>query len=343
MAIYLKKKIAFRFETSEIIGYGHFIRCLSIAEKLNKKYSFEIYFVVNREFSSKFLIKNKRIKVIRIKKTLNIFNEEKNIHKLINDLKIKCIFFDIKKNYSVNFMKGLNTDNIKIITIDDKYNKRKYSDICFYPPVPQINKMEWSTFSGKKFVGWQYIPLREQFEKIQTHKVFPKKILILGGGSNSNNFIYNILKKINKFDIKLKLVILLGFNIKLNSDFKKILRNSHHEILLVKNKYFINKLIGDSSLIITPFGLAAYEIAALQRYSILFPRSKDDEMSASIFHKANIGYSIKNITSFKEGLFNKIINRHKKYLPKIKFTYSKYIRSGTERIAKIINESIKIK
>ena len=36
MAIHLKKKIAFRFEVSKTIGYGHFMRCLSIAEKLNK-------------------------------------------------------------------------------------------------------------------------------------------------------------------------------------------------------------------------------------------------------------------------------------------------------------------
>ena len=203
--------------------------------------------------------------------------------------------------------------------------------------------MKWSTFNGKKFVGWQYIPLREQFEKIHTHKFLHKKILILGGGSDSNNFIYNILKKINNFDKKLELVVLMGFNIKLNSNFKKIIKKSHHKILLIKDKYFIKNHIIHSSLIITPFGLTAYEIAALQRYSILFTRSRDDEMSASIFHKANIGYNIKNINSFNEELFNKVINRHKKYLPKIKFTYSKYIRSGTERIAKIINESIKIK
>ena len=90
MAIYLKtKKIAFRFETSKIVGYGHFMRCLSIAKKLNKKYSFKIYFIVNESFSSKFLIKNKEIKVIRIKKTKSNLNEEKNIQKLINNFKIK--------------------------------------------------------------------------------------------------------------------------------------------------------------------------------------------------------------------------------------------------------------
>ena len=76
MATYIKKKIAFRFEVSKKIGYGHFMRCLSIAEKLNKKYSFQIYFIVNKDFSSKSLIKNKKIKIIYLNKTKNHLNEE---------------------------------------------------------------------------------------------------------------------------------------------------------------------------------------------------------------------------------------------------------------------------
>ena len=73
MSSYLKKKIAFRFDVSKKIGFGHFMRCLSIAEKLNKKYSFQIFFLVNKNFSSSSLIKNKKFKIIKIKKTPSKF------------------------------------------------------------------------------------------------------------------------------------------------------------------------------------------------------------------------------------------------------------------------------
>lgn len=343
MATYIKKKIAFRFEVSKKIGYGHFMRCLSIAEKLNKKYSFQIYFIVNKDFSSKSLIKNKKIKIIYLNKTKNHLNEEVKILKLINKLKINCIFFDIKKNYSINFLKKLSNNKIKIITIDDKYNKKNYSDICFYPPVPQVNKMNWANFTGKKFIGWQYIPLRSQFEKVIKHKTVQQKILIMGGGSNSKNFTYKILKKMNSFKNRLELVILLGFRINLDSKHKKIIKESHHEISVIKNKYHIKRMIKESLLTILPFGVTAYEVAALQKYSILFTNSKDDEMSASIFQKAKIGYCIKNTSIFNEKVFNKVINKYQKYLFSNKFKYSKYIRSGTEKIAKIIYESFKYK
>jgi len=343
MASHLLKKIAFRFDVSKKIGYGHFMRCLSLAEKLNKKYSFQIYFIVNKDFSSKSLIKNKKIKIIYLNKTKNYLNEEIKILKLINKLKINCIFFDIKKDYSINFLKKLSINKIKIITIDDKYNKKNYSDICFYPPVPQVDRMNWVNFKGKKFIGWQYIPLRSQFEKITKHKTVQKKILIMGGGSNNKNFTYKILKKMNTFKNRLELVILLGFKINLNNEYKKIIEESHHKVLVIKNKYHIKKMINESLLAILPFGVTAYEVAALQKYSILFTNSKDDEMSASIFQKTKIGYCIKNNSIFNEKVFNKVINEHQKYLFRNKFKYSKYIRSGTEKIAKIIYESFKYK
>ena len=165
----------------------------------------------------------------------------------------------------------------------------------------------------------------------------------MGGGSNDKNFSYKILKKINNFKRKLNLVFLLGFEINLNDNFKKIIQNSHHKISILKNKYFINKLISESFLIISAFGVTAYEIAALQKYSILFTRTKDDEISASIFKNNNISYNISNTSIFNERIFNRAINNYQKYLSKKKFKYSKFIRSGAKTIAKIINETLKKK
>ena len=136
---------------------------------------------------------------------------------------------------------------------------------------------------------------------------------------------------------------MLGFKVNLNNNFKKIIKNNHHKISIIKNKYLINKLISESAITISPFGISVYEVAALERFPIIFTHSKDDEISASIFQKANIGYSIKDTVTFNEDVFNKALNKHQKFLLNKKIKYSKYIRSGTERIAKIINEAIKNK
>ncbi len=339
MSSYLKKKIAFRFDVSKKIGFGHFMRCLSIAEKLNKKYSFQIFFLVNKNFSSSSLIKNKKFKIIKIKKHQVNFEEEKYIKKIIKDLKISVLFFDIKKNYSKNLTKNLNKMNVKVITIDDKYEKRIHSNVCFYPPVPQVKIMNWDYFKGKKFVGWEYIPLRTQFEKISKNTKFSKKILLLSGGTNYKNFINNILKKLNLFQKKLELDILLGFKVNFNSTLNKSIKKSHHKIKVIKYRYNILKNITTSSLVITPLGITAYEIASQEKFPIIFTNSKDDDTSASIFNKANIGYNVSSKMTFDENLFEKIIKNHQKFLANKKNKYSKYIRNGTGKIAKIINEN----
>jgi len=338
MALYLKKKIAFRFEASKVIGYGHFMRCLSLAERLYKKYNFKIYFIVNKNFPSISLIKNKKFKILYINQKSS--HEEKYILNFIDKFNINCIFFDIKKNYKPIFLKQLKIKNIKIITIDDKFNKKNYSDLCFYPPIPQVNKMNWSNFKGKRFMGWNYIPLREEFENMSRHRYLENKILIMVGGSDNKNYAFKILKKINNFNKKLNLTISLGFEAKINQKYNKIIKNSHHKILILKKKYSISKNINQSSLVISSYGVSAYEIAALQKYSILFARSKDDVMSASIFQKAKIGYIIKDPSVLSEKILEKVVKRQKKYLSKKNFKYSKLIKSGTEKIAKIINETL---
>jgi spore coat polysaccharide biosynthesis predicted glycosyltransferase SpsG len=254
-------------------------------------------------------------------------------------LKINFLFFDIKKNYSKKFIKYIYSKNIRIITIDDKFDKRIHAHLCFYPPVPQVKLMNWNTFKGKKFIGWEYIPLRIQFENINKNINPNKKILILSGGSNNKNFTYKILKKINLFSNKLDLIILLGFEAKLNIHLNTLITNSHHKIKVIRDKFNINNIISKSNIIITTFGITVYEIASQQKYPIIFANSKDDEMSASIFHKFNIGYSINNLKTFNEKIFEKILKKNQKFLMNKTKNYSKHLRNGAKKIAKIINEN----
>ena len=56
------KKILFRLNANQKIGYGHFMRCISIAEELKKKYSYDIYFLINKTFSQNSILNKNKIK-----------------------------------------------------------------------------------------------------------------------------------------------------------------------------------------------------------------------------------------------------------------------------------------
>ena len=105
MAIYINKKIVFRCDVSKSVGYGHLTRCISIAEKLEKKYSYKIYFIINKNKFIKKKFLNKRFKFFFINEKLRY--EDKIITEILSKYEIKSIFFDVKKNYPTKFFNDL--------------------------------------------------------------------------------------------------------------------------------------------------------------------------------------------------------------------------------------------
>ena len=227
------KNILFRFEVSDKVGFGHLIRCFSLAEELGKK-KFKIFFSSNNYLKKiEFLKKKKSIKFIKIEN--NEKNEEKKLYNYLIKKKINCIFFDIKKNYSSNFFSKLKKNKIKTITIDDKFNKRVLCDLCFYPPVPQVNQMSWKNFKGKKYIGWEYVPLRKQFKSILKKKPY-HDILIICGGTNKELFYFKILKKFLKFDNRLNININFGFRAKFSKRIEKMISKTNHNVTIEHNR-----------------------------------------------------------------------------------------------------------
>ena len=211
-------------------------------------------------------------------------------------------------------------------------------------PVPQVKKLNWRNFKGKKFIGWKYVPLRKQFDLNHKSK-FNKNILILSGGTNNNNFSVKILKKLNIFKFKLNLIINLGFDKEINHTLKRLINKSHHKIKIQKNNFNISKIINDANLIITTFGISAYEIAALKRYSIIYAKKKDDIISSSIFEHEKISRCINNINDLNENFFKKVTKNIKKSSQKKIFLISKDLKTEQriflELSMKILNNNNK--
>ena len=328
--------IAFRFNISKKEGFGHFSRCTAIAQQLNNIYKFKIHFIVNKNIPQALLKNFKNISIISLNNKKNL-SEEKNIYNQILNKKIKILFFDIKKNYRTIFLKKIKKNGTKLITIDDKFNKRNYCDICFYPPIPQFKKLKWKYKKTKKYVGWKYIPIKIDYtSKLKKYKK-NNKILIIGGGSNYNNFISKILKRLNMFQEKLDIIIPEGYGYNNNFSTIKNISSSKHNISLLSKKLPMVKIMLKSQIIIMPYGMSCFESMLLKKNSIILTRNKDDYQSASIFKKKEVCIVLKKISDLNERLFRKFMSSKKNINNVSKI--SSYLRRGSFNIAKIINET----
>jgi len=331
------KRILFRFDVSNKVGFGHLIRCVSLSEELKKK-KFKIFFSTNKYFKqTEFFSNEKSILFIKIEN--NKKNEEIKLFKYIIKKKISCVFFDIKKNYSRNFFSKLKKNKIKTITIDDKFNKRILCDLCFYPPVPQIDKMSWKNFKGKRYAGWEYVPLRKQF-KYRSKKKPYYDILIMSGGANKELFSIKILKMFLKFDNKLNININFGFKAKFLKKIDQIISKTKHNVTIEHNNLNIKKSMERAFIIFTTFGVTAYEIASLGKASIIYSKKKNDQISASIFNHEKISFVINNLNKLNEKNIQKYINQMKQKYSKNSYAISKKLSNGSKKIANIIFKNV---
>ena len=160
------KSLAVWCEANTDIGLGHFIRCIAIAEALHIRYNWKIHFITSTKsivskgnIDSRFKVHSRHV-IKKKKKSLNDWRLEVTLQ-----VKATAVLFDINKNIPKGLMIELRNRNICLVTIDDPTEKRLLCDLVFYPPVPQVERMNWNNFLGEKYCGWEWVPLRSSLLK----------------------------------------------------------------------------------------------------------------------------------------------------------------------------------
>ena len=200
--------------------------------------------------------------------------------------------------------------------------------------------MSWKNFKGKKYIGWEYVPLRKQFKSILKMKPY-HDILIICGGTNKELLYFKILKKFLKFDNRLNININFGFRAKFSKRIEKMISKTNHNVAIEHNNLNIQKSMQRANIIFTTFGVTAYEIASLGKASIIYSKKKDDQISASIFNYEKIGFVINNINQLSEEKLLTYIKKIKKKKDTKNFEIiSKKLSNGSKNIANIIFKNV---
>ena len=127
------KNIVFRLDCNPKSGFGHFYRCLSIAQNINKN-SYKVFFILNFE-SKKVanILGNFEIKFFNLKKKLckNFENDDLSQTLFILKKKIKGkINFLFVDHYDLNFnwQKKISQNVDKLVVINDLVKTKVYCD-----------------------------------------------------------------------------------------------------------------------------------------------------------------------------------------------------------------------
>ena len=320
--------IAFRTDSSYLIGTGHIHRCLSLAREFKKKKIKCYFFCKENSGDINHLVKKEfNIRKLPLKYTNNFYTKKNDIFdanltiELIKKLKIDFIFLDnyaIKENWEKKVSKFC-----KIILISDFVDRKSFCDYYLNYNLFCENKNLEKNLKKNciKLIGPEYSIIKE-LPKFKFKKKLVNKMTIFMGGVDRNNFTSKFQK-----------IIVVGQRNKKITLLKRQIKNLKNFKILNGNKKSLYPFFMNSKLVITSVGTSMYEHFALGLNSIVIIQNRMQKKLVK-----NISYiNLSNFLGFKKQLNKdfilKVLNKKKENLSFL------FDRQGSKRIVDYFSSS----
>ena len=289
-------KVLVRCDGSHEIGLGHVVRCLSLADELVTEHGCAVTFAMRNSELGIFMVREK-YPVLTPHTGNGRFNYDTWMEDLIKLVMPDVLILDVRDGLAPEILERIKLLGVLVVDIDDPEIKRLKADLVFYPPVPQVDEMDWDGFDGKLYSGWEWVILKKEFacQTQLSNKANKSRpiILVSMGGSDPKQMVLKVVKSLNQldsFDFTAEIIIGDGFKgtAKLKNELSRC-RFSFCVYECVKN---MAELMASADLAICAFGVTAYELAAAGVPAIHLCLSKDHARSSESFVRSDIARSM---------------------------------------------------
>ena len=297
----MKSTILFRCDGSHEIGFGHIVRCIALADELRDKHGSGVVFAVLYDNKAMEMILNHGYKVETANPREDQFDYGDWFNCIVKKNHPCALILDIRDDLPPNIVSNLRKKGILVVTIDDPTDRRLLADLAFYPPVPQVEKMDWHGFTGQRFIGWEWVILRREFshndenlyKRIKaTKKTKIHNILVTMGGSDPKGMTLKTMEALKVIDGQFEVAIILGPGFAHRDSLNEILGNFPHIYRICENVLNIGDIMAEADLAVASFGVTAYELAAMGVPSVYLSLTEDHLQSASVFQNDGMAFSL---------------------------------------------------
>lgn len=338
--------IGIRTDANEIIATGHVMRCIAIAQQL-EKLNQEFIFIASDSYTTNFIV-GKGYECICINTKWNDKDNEidkikeciinNNISKLIIDsYEVTKLYLESLKEYT------------KVIYIDDLYKFEYPVDVLInYGLNVDTKKYNYQSNRNISFLlGRKYTPLRMEFQN-QAIKIRQNvtDVLITTGGSDNLCVVEKIIKRIidTKEYNSIRFHIVVGRFFR-NIEMLDVLAENNKKIILHKNVQNMSKLMKKCDVAISAGGTTLAELCACGLPTICFAIADNQLSGIEIYGNEEIMISIGDIRDNIDESINNIfialerLMKNKQMREKIVSKGKAFIDgNGARRIAeKVIN------
>lgn len=288
-----------RCDTSPAIGLGHLMRCLALAEALRDEQSLGVTFVTKpSELAKQMIAEHNHRHIVIPEESDSWLQLEQQLQLTRPDV----LILDVRDGVALSVMEGLRQrTGVITVSIDDPEEKRLACDLLFYPPVPQVARMDWSQVRGEKFVGWDWVLLRRQFHAAHEKRLHLNlgdqetavpRILITMGGSDPAGMTMLATSALKQISAPFHAVFVLGASFCHEHAFQILLSRVAYSFEVVRSVDAMAELMLSADMAVACFSVTAYELATVGLPTVFLSLTDDHYEASLAFEKEGMGISL---------------------------------------------------
>jgi spore coat polysaccharide biosynthesis predicted glycosyltransferase SpsG len=218
------------------------------------------------------------------------------------DVTFDAYFLDVRDDLDQGDLRELKKSAV-VAVLDDPTAKRLEADLAFYPPVPQVEELDWTGFAGKKYVGFDWVPIEPvpgtpcvppTPEKPFVHAVpplspedDPVSLLVTIGGTDPFGLSVLALRALALVKTPMAVTVVVGAACPGLPLCRELVADLGHWARLVLGPVSLPPLMAQARAALAAFGVTAYELAARGIPAVLMGITPDHVRSAGCLATAN--------------------------------------------------------
>jgi spore coat polysaccharide biosynthesis predicted glycosyltransferase SpsG len=209
----------------------------------------------------------------------------------------RALVVDVRDALSRASLDAVRASGVRVVTIDDASDRRLASDLAFYPPVPQVEELDWSAFAGRRLSGWEWVLIKREFSADAVPRALhaashPIDVLVTMGGSDPAGMTELALEALNLLKTPMAVQVVIGPAFARAAALAAVVARSVHAVRVTQGPEAMAPLMRESRVAVASFGVSAYELAACGVPAVYLCLTADHARSASAFVRAQIAESL---------------------------------------------------
>ena len=267
-------------------GMGHLKRMLALARALRDGEGIAVSFAVNGT-------EDAAVSIRRAGFEARLFAAEGEFSILVKTRRPDLLILDCRDSPSLAAAQIWRRDATLMAAIDDASDLRLACDFAYYPPLPQVTRLDWTGARTVPRIGWDYA-----LPGVSPHPIPARApgarptLLVTMGGSDPYHLTTRAARLLAPLDTTFRIRFVIGGGMK---DAGKVAA----AIVAIKSIYETVEGADDLSteyasadLALCAFGVTAVELAAFGVPAIYLGLTADHARSAAAFAAAGLGVSL---------------------------------------------------